>query len=148
MNANGDDGYNFPMSQAAWTIQDEPFSGLSPTNTRPQTRSHPVSPFTAQFSKAEVEGLTQGSDHFSEFQQSGDDSLVSFKRSSKERAHHSTFPRRRPHARNSSNLDTFDVGRASLEISSNDSERMVSGSDWSDAFSTADRKSGRESRCE
>ncbi|KAF3939486.1 hypothetical protein ABW19_dt0206326 [Dactylella cylindrospora] len=133
----------FPLSQSSWSMNDDSFIGLSPSNTRPQTRSHPVSPFTEVFNKSDCEKLAREQDGSESVLHKLDDDLANaFKRNSKERPMNSTFPRRRPHARNSSNLDTFDVGRKSMEAPSIDGERVISGSDWSESFT----KSGRNSR--
>ncbi|KAK6542182.1 hypothetical protein TWF694_007945 [Orbilia ellipsospora] len=132
----------FPHNQSNWSISDDPFIGLTPSHTRPQTRSHPVSPFTSAFKSSETDKSRDQCDSDSAIRRLEDDLANAFKRNSKERPVHSTFPRRRPHARNSSNLDTFDVGRKSMDAPSVEGERIVSGSDWSESIT----KSGRSSR--
>ncbi|EPS42855.1 hypothetical protein H072_3198 [Dactylellina haptotyla CBS 200.50] len=129
--------------QSSWSLSDDAFTRLTPSNTRPQTRSHPVSPFTSVFKSSDGERACQeGNDSDSIIRKLEDDLTSAFKRNSKERPVHSTFPRRRPHARNSSNLDTFDVGRKSMDAPSIEGERVISGSDWSESIT----KSGRSSR--
>ncbi|KAF3910278.1 hypothetical protein ABW21_db0205832 [Orbilia brochopaga] len=134
----------FSLNRSSWSITEDPANGLTPSNTRPQTRSNPVSPFTSTiFHSAENDRKSKDmNDSDSAIRKLEDDPSNPFKRNSKERPVHSTFPRRRPHARNSSNLDAFDVSRGSVEISSIEGDRVVSGSDWSESFT----KSGRSSR--
>ncbi|RVD83013.1 uncharacterized protein DFL_007417 [Arthrobotrys flagrans] len=131
----------FSLNQSTWSVNEEPFTGLTPSNTRPQTRSHPVSPFTTAL-KSDTDKAKSIEDSDSVIRKLEDDIANALKRNSKERPVHSTFPRRRPHARNSSNLDTFDVGRKSMDAPSIEGDRIVSGSDWSDSVA----KSGRSSR--
>ncbi|KAF3158930.1 hypothetical protein EYR41_005461 [Orbilia oligospora] len=131
----------FSLNQSTWSVNEEPFTGLTPSNTRPQTRSHPVSPFTTVF-KPDGDKAKSIEDDDSVIRKLEDDIANALKRNSKERPVHSTFPRRRPHARNSSNLDTFDVGRKSMDAPSVEGDRVVSGSDWSESVA----KSGRSSR--
>ncbi|KAK6353749.1 hypothetical protein TWF730_008176 [Orbilia blumenaviensis] len=131
----------FSLNQSTWSVNEEQFTGLTPSNTRPQTRSHPVSPFTTVF-KSDSDKPKSINDSDSVIRKLEDDIASALKRNSKERPVHSTFPRRRPHARNSSNLDTFDVGRKSMDAPSIEGERVVSGSDWSESVA----KSGRSSR--
>ncbi|KAK6511912.1 hypothetical protein TWF481_000816 [Arthrobotrys musiformis] len=131
----------FSLNQSTWSVNEEPFTGLTPSNTRPQTRSHPVSPFTTVF-KSDSDKAKNTEDSDSVIRKLEDDIANALKRNSKERPVHSTFPRRRPHARNSSNLDTFDVGRKSMDAPSIEGDRIVSGSDWSESVA----KSGRSSR--
>ncbi|KAK6510372.1 hypothetical protein TWF506_009482 [Arthrobotrys conoides] len=132
---------SFSLNQSTWSVNEEPFTGLTPSNTRPQTRSHPVSPFTTVF-KPDGDKAKSIEDSDSVIRKLEDDIANALKRNSKERPVHSTFPRRRPHARNSSNLDTFDVGRKSMDAPSIEGDRIVSGSDWSESVA----KSGRSSR--
>ncbi|KAK6335282.1 hypothetical protein TWF718_010715 [Orbilia javanica] len=131
----------FSLNQSTWSVNEEPFTALTPSNTRPQTRSHPVSPFTTVF-KSDNEKAKSIEDSDSVIRKLEDDIANALKRNSKERPVHSTFPRRRPHARNSSNLDNFDVGRKSMDAPSIEGDRIVSGSDWSESVA----KSGRSSR--
>ncbi|EWC44005.1 hypothetical protein DRE_01357 [Drechslerella stenobrocha 248] len=132
----------FSLDRSSWSIDEDPATGLTPT--RPQTRSNPVSPFTsAIFNNADRDRASKDfDDSDSAIRRLEDDLNNPFKRNSKDRPVHSTFPRRRPHARNSSNLDAFDVSRKSAEIASVEGDRIVSGSDWSESFT----KSGRSSR--
>ncbi|KAK6344523.1 hypothetical protein TWF696_008157 [Orbilia brochopaga] len=135
----------FSLNRSSWSITEDPANGLTPSNTRPQTRSNPVSPFTSTiFHSAENDRKSKDMDDSDSAIRKLEDDLNNpfIKRNSKERPVHSTFPRRRPHARNSSNLDAFDVSRGSVEVSSIEGDRVVSGSDWSESFT----KSGRSSR--
>ncbi|KAF3928848.1 hypothetical protein ABW20_dc0101369 [Dactylellina cionopaga] len=132
----------FPHHPSSWSMNEDSFNALTPSQTRPQTRSNPVSPFTTIF-KSEGEKVSKEQrDSDSAIRKLEDDLTNAFKRNSKERPVHSTFPRRRPHARNSSNLDTFDIGRKSMDAPSIEGDRIVSGSDWSESIT----KSGRSSR--